>query len=75
MTGSNEFSMLNIDKHSRLEHQKWINQNSYLEYTLNMGPQIKIEKRIVTSLPSLFGEIGGLYDFLILIVLFIISGF
>ena len=40
-----------------------------------MGPRIEIEKRIVTSLPSLFGEIGGLNDFFASFVIFIISNF
>ena len=75
MTGSNEFSLLNIDKNSKLSQNTFINPESYFECTLEVGPQIEIEKRKVTSLPSLFGEIGGLYDFFILIVVFIISGF
>ena len=75
MTGSNEFSVLNIDKNSRLPYDAYVNQDSYIEYLIEVGPQIEIEKRKVTSLPSLFGEIGGLYDFFILIVMFIISGF
>ena len=67
--------MLNIDQNSRIVQESFTNPDSYLECTLEIGPQIEIEKRKVTSLPSLFGEIGGLYDFFIIIVVFIISGF
>ena len=55
--------MLNIDKNSRGELEAFTNENSYIELFLEIGPQIEIEIRKVTSLPSLFGEIGGLYDF------------
>ena len=40
-----------------------------------VGPQVNIEKRKVTSLPTLGGEIGGLNDFFASFVVFIISGF
>ena len=40
-----------------------------------MSPEIKIEKRKVTSLPSLFGEIGGLNDFFALIIMLLLSNF
>ena len=30
---------------------------------LDLAGNIKIEQRVVTSLPSFFGEIGGLRDF------------
>ena len=36
---------------------------NYFEYNLEIGTKIEIERRTVTSLPSLFGEIGGLNDF------------
>ena len=75
MTGSNEFSMLNIDINSRLDIEAFVNQDSYIEFDLEIGPQIEIEKRKVTSLPSLFGEIGGLNDFFASFIVFIISGF
>ena len=75
MTGSNEFSMLNIDRNSRQQLHKFINQNTYIEYVMEVGPQIEIEKRKVTSLPSLFGEIGGLNDFFISFIVFIISSY
>ena len=38
-----------------------------------MSDQINIEKRVVQSLPALFGELGGLYDFLSAFVIVIIG--
>ena len=43
--------------------------------SLEVGPQIKIEKRKVTSLASLFGELGGLNDFFASFIVIIISSF
>ena len=74
MTKSNNFAMLNIDTFSRIEYDVFINPNSYIEYQLDVGPRVEIEKRKVTSLPSLFGEIGGLNDFFASFIVFIISG-
>ena len=48
---------------------------NYFEYNLEIGTKIEIERRTVTSLPSLFGEIGGLYDFFALFILLFISSF
>ena len=66
--------MLNVDPKSRTEIDVLVNPTSYMEYAIEVGPQINIEKRKVTSLPSLFGEIGGLNDFFASFVVFIISG-
>ena len=32
-------------------------------YGFDLSQQIKVEKRQVTSLPGLFGDLGGLYEF------------
>jgi len=40
-----------------------------------MGQQIKIEKRVVNSLPSVFGEIGGFGELLRQFIALIIGGF
>ena len=67
--------MLNLDSKSKLEVAAFVDQNSYIECQFEIGNQIEIEKRKVTSLPSLFGEIGGLNDFFASFVVFIISGY
>ena len=63
MTGKNKFSMLNFDKASRHEKNAFKDPDVYIEYVFEIGSKVEIEKRKVTSLPSLFGEIGGLNDF------------
>ena len=40
-----------------------------------MSPEVKIENRIVNSLPSLFGELGGLNEIFASTIMIIISGF
>ena len=40
-----------------------------------MGHRIEIEKRLVISLPNLFGEIGGLNDFFATLVIILINGY
>ena len=75
MTESNKFTILNIDPNSKAKTDALVSQNSYVEYVLEVGPRVEIENRKVTSLPSLFGEIGGLNDFFASFVVFIISGF
>ena len=55
--------MLNFDKASRHEKNAFKDPDVYIEYVFEIGSKVEIEKRKVTSLPSLFGEIGGLNDF------------
>ena len=43
MTGAKEFSMLNIDKQSRSLGNAWIRPNTYIEFVLEIGTQVKIE--------------------------------
>ena len=66
--------MLNIDLNSRSKTQ-FMDKDSHFELNLDISPEIKIEKRKVTSLPSLFGEIGGLFDFFVIFILLVISNF
>ena len=40
-----------------------------------MSPEIKIEKRKVNSLPSLFGELGGLNEIFASAIVIILSGY
>ena len=75
MTGLKKFSMININTNSRLPVNAWIQPNVYYEFVLEIGPQIEIEKRRVISLPELFGEIGGLNDFITLTLVLILSSF
>ena len=67
--------MLNIDKTSRKNMDGFLDPNLYIEYVLEMGSKVEIEKRKVTSLPSLFGELGGLNDFFTKFIVLIIGGY
>ena len=40
-----------------------------------MSPEVKIEKRKVNSLPSLFGELGGLNEIFASAIVIILSGY
>ena len=37
MTGSNQFSMLNIDRNSRGEDKAFLDPDSYIQYTFQVG--------------------------------------
>ena len=52
-----------------------VNGNDSLVHTfqIDLSLAIKIEKRVVTSLLSLFGEIGGLNDFMAAFILIFIG--
>ena len=75
MTESLNFSMLNLDPKSRIELDFLINNNQYIDYHMEIGPQIEVERRRVTSLASLFGELGGLNDFFGSFIVLIISSY
>jgi len=40
---------------------------------LHLSNKISVEKRVVTSLVSLFGDLGGLYEFMATGVIFLIG--
>lgn len=46
-----------------------------VSFFFDLGQQIKIEKRVVNSLPSVFGEIGGFGELLRQFIALIIGGF
>lgn len=47
----------------------------FASFYFDLGQQVKIEKRVVNSLPELFGEVGGLRDFMKEIAVVLIGGF
>jgi len=64
MTEPEEFSMINLDRLSKINLPFPPDADSIINYWIDLSQEVKIEKRVVTSLPSLFGEAGGLNDFL-----------
>ena len=76
MTEPEEFSLLNLDKNSLLTVAQKTNDDSLVStYRFNLSQTIKVEKRQVTSLPALFGDLGGLYEFLATIVMTVIGSY
>ena len=47
--------------------------NVLIGYAFDLGQKIKVEKRIVNSFPQLFGDLGGLYEFVATIIVFLIG--
>ena len=69
MTDSVEFDLLNLDLAAGttvdqpIETMRKDDQSIFQFYLFDLSQTIKVEKRQVTSLPELFGELGGLYEF------------
>lgn len=55
--------MLNIDP-TKTKVGLTAPYNNLSTFYFDMSEVIKIEKRVVTSLPGFFGDIGGLRDFI-----------
>ena len=56
-----EFSFLNVDKGSKQVYEIQKHENIFLHFYFDLGQKIIVEKRSVTSLTQLFGDLGGLY--------------
>ena len=41
----------------------------------DLAQEVSIEKRVVLSLPQIFGDLGGLYEFASILVIFLIGRF
>ena len=75
MQDPDELLMLNIDRTSTLPIPFTPEVGALHTYFIDLGAEIRVAKRIVLSLPSLFGEIGGLHDILATFVTFFIGRF
>ena len=60
LTDPEEFTMVNLDRLSKLSLPFPPSPGSLREYWVDLSTEIKIEKRVVNSLLSLFGEVGGI---------------
>lgn len=72
MTEPVGFSLLNIDVASKIKSPIF-SEDSYVKYYFDLSQTIRKEKRQVTSLPVLFGDLGGLYGFFASIAMTLIS--
>ena len=68
MTEPHEISLLNLDTTVSRTKPDLFARKAKLVISFTISQQIKIEKRKVTSLPGLFGDLGGLYEFLATII-------
>ncbi len=50
-------------------------QGVFFAYLFDLSQTIKVEKRQVTSLPGLFGDLGGLYEFFATLAVTLIGAF
>ena len=69
-----EFSLLIIDK-SEVTTGKILGDlgDLFFEFRFDLSTKIQIEKRQVTSFPTLFGNLGGIYSFFATMVLCVIN--
>ena len=75
MTDLVEITLLNLDSTSKLEFiDSTMAERGILAIAFELSQEIKVEKRQVTSIPGLFGDLGGLYEFLATIVVALVSG-
>ncbi len=76
MTDPVEITLLNLDSNSKLEYRDvTMPERGITTYQFDLGQEIKIEKRQVTSIPGLFGDLGGLYEFLATIAAAMVSSY
>lgn len=74
MTEPEEFSFLNLDLNSHIElTYDYMPEAVFTQYRFDLSQKIIIEKRQVTSLPTLFGDLGGLYEFIATIAITLIA--
>jgi len=67
--------MLNLDRLSFLETVFQSEEDALITYFFDLSNQIKIEKRIVNSIPSVLGSVFGLKDLLSILITFLIGRF
>lgn len=74
MTEPEEFSLLNLDLNSYIS-LAWnsMPEPVFTQYRFDLSQKTIIEKRQVTSLPTLFGDLGGLYEFIATIAITLIA--
>ena len=54
--------MLNMDQLTGGEFDLGNEKDAYISYLFDISDEVKVEKRVVTSLIILFGDIGGLRE-------------
>lgn len=67
--------MLNVERQIPFEISVRREPEDRASFFFDLDQQIKIEKRVVNSLPSVFGEIGGFGELLRQFVALLIGGY
>lgn len=75
LTEPEELRMLNMDRLSVLDIPLGVESDAYLTHLFVLGEEIKVETRVVTSLVSLFGDIGGLREVFSSLILLLVGSF
>ena len=74
MTEPQELSFFNVDRNSKIDYPVIQKEDVQFALMFDVSQQIQIEKRQVTSLPSLFGDVGGINEFLSTMIILVIGG-
>ena len=72
-TKAETFSMLNLDKLSIIEIPLGKDPNAYFTYLFDLSQEIKVENRVVEGFFDLFGEIGGLREVFVSVIMIFIG--
>ena len=75
MTEPKKFSLLNIDIGSRGYSYMPQVDSTLIELIFSLSHSINVEKRTILSLPEVFADLGGLYEFLATGIVYLIGRF
>ena len=70
-----KLSLLNVDISSRGYSYKPLTDGNLIELDFHLSHSINVEKRTILSLPEVFADLGGLYEFFATGILYIIGRF
>ena len=73
MQGEEHFSFLNADRGSKQVYSLPQFENLFFHVYFDLSQKIIVERRTVTSLTQLFGDLGGLYEFIATFIIFLIG--
>ena len=71
-----KLKFLELDKSSLTEFSSdrtILRHDTFLSFMFDLSNKIKVETRTVLSFPQVFGELGGLYEFLSTFIFFILG--
>ena len=71
-----KLKFLELDKSSLTEFSSdrtILRHDTFLSFMFDLSNKIKVERRTVLSFPQVFGELGGLYEFLSTFIFFILG--